>query len=151
MTVQARYPLAPLLALTGWSVAGEIRDLAPCGGQEYRRRLTEGVTEAIADRLATAAHLHPFEVWPEMAEHVMAAAEVECPGCGVRHVPTGPQQRYCSPRCRRAASMRRQRRNNPGLAERQRELRRRYYAENRRYEINQAAVRRRQTQESTRP
>lgn len=142
-----RYPLKPLFTLTGWTL-GSIRELAPCAGPEYRIRQTDGVTEQIADRLATAAHLHPFEVWPEMAEHVMEDAKVDCPGCGTAHVPTGPQQRYCEPRCRHAASMRRQRRNNPALAERQRELRRRYYVENRRYEINQAAIRRRRSQEA---
>lgn len=38
----------------------------------YRR---VGVSEPVADRLAVRAGMHPWEVWPEMAEHSMVEAE----------------------------------------------------------------------------
>lgn len=68
-----RYPLGPLLALTGWTFA-DVNKVAPCNGSEYRLRAAEGVTERIADRLATAVGLHPHLVWPAMAEHAAEEA-----------------------------------------------------------------------------
>lgn len=68
-----RYPLAPLQALTGWSMQ-HITGIAPCGGPEYRLRLDHGVTERIADRLAVTAGLHPHVVWPEMLDHALEDA-----------------------------------------------------------------------------
>lgn len=95
-----RYPLAPLFELTGWTMT-DVRDLAPCGGEEYRLRLERGVTERIADRLAVAAGLHPHVVWPEMADHAIEDAEQECADerCTATFVPTRKSHRYCSPRC----------------------------------------------------
>lgn len=89
-----RWPLQPFLDATGWSMT-RIREVAPCNGVEYRRRRTEGVTEATADRLAIAAHLHPWEIWPEI-EHL---AEIPCAECNEGFVPFRKNHLHCSKRC----------------------------------------------------
>lgn len=95
-----RYPLEPLLELTGWTMT-QVRQVAPCGGEEYRLRVEHGVTERIADRLACAVGLHPHVVWPEMAAHALEDAEQECADerCTTTFVPVRKSHRYCSPRC----------------------------------------------------
>lgn len=95
-----RYPLEPLLALTGWTMT-DVRDIAPCGGEEYRLRVEHGVTERIADRVAVAAGLHPHVVWPEMADHALEDASRPCADerCTTTFVPTRKSHRYCSPAC----------------------------------------------------
>lgn len=123
-----RYPLEPLFALTGWS-HNAIRALAPCAGPEYKRRQTEGVTELIADRLASTAGLHPFEVWPEMAEHAIEDISRTCEGCGITYPPHWKTQRYCRPQCAKNASERRKREADPNYVAKRNEARRRYYAE----------------------
>lgn len=40
---------------------------------EYRR---DGLSELVADRMAVKAGLHPFSVWPEMADHHIEDAAV---------------------------------------------------------------------------
>lgn len=94
-----RYPLAPLLELTGWTMT-QVRQVAPCGGGEYQRRLREGVTERIADRLAVAAGLHPHVVWPEMADHAIADNQRACEECETGFLPKRSDQRFCSKECR---------------------------------------------------
>lgn len=69
----ARYPLEPLLRLTGWPL-NRWTQYGVSGSTlvEYQRI---GLTDRVADRLAVAAGFHPFEVWPEMADHREAEAK----------------------------------------------------------------------------
>jgi hypothetical protein len=112
MGSERRYPLDPLRQLTGWSMR-HITTIAPCGGPEYRTRLDQGVTAAIADRLAVAAGLHPHLVWPEMLDHAIEDHQRTCEaeGCAERFSPPdrAPHMRFCSPRCKRREKMRRYR------------------------------------------
>jgi hypothetical protein len=66
-----RYPFAPLAAAMQLSEAHACRVLNLSGSTavEYRRR---GLTRRVADRLAVAAGLHPYEVWPEMVDDDIA-------------------------------------------------------------------------------
>lgn len=61
-----RFPFAALAAALGLSENQAIMRLSISGksGQLYRH---EGMSEKVADRMAVRAGLHPFEVWPEMA------------------------------------------------------------------------------------
>lgn len=113
--VERRWPLEPLIELTGWSMV-HIRDLAPCGGAEWRNRHTEGVTERIADRLATAAGHHPYTIWPEMDAAAAEAIKATCQGCGEPYDQLDPRRRYCTETCRRTTAMRRWRSTEEGQA-----------------------------------
>lgn len=128
-----RYPLAPFFALTGWTMT-QVRQVAPCGGDEYQRRLREGVSERIADRLATAAGLHPFEVWPEMADMQARDVSRPCDECGVLFIPTRNGHRFCSRNCRDRRHERTKYRSDPEFRARKRAARRGYYAQVAEYE-----------------
>lgn len=134
-----RYPLHPLLELTGWTM-NRVTQIAPCNGTEYRLRLADGVTERTADRLAVAAGLHPWAVWPDMAEDVSSDLERTCgaDGCEATFTPheRAPHARYCSQRCRQREKARRYR-AKPHGAETNRRHRRSYYEKNRGYELGQ--------------
>lgn len=103
-----RYPLEPFFKLTGFSL-NRIREIAPCAGPEYQLRQSEGVTERIADRLASAAGFHPWEIWPEMANHVIEGMEKPCADerCANTFLPAKRNQMYCHPDCRQRARWRR--------------------------------------------
>lgn len=62
-----RYPFAPLATAMGMTEHAAARTLG-LSGSSYKSHRTRGVTELVADRLAVKAGLHPFEVWPEMAQ-----------------------------------------------------------------------------------
>lgn len=104
--VERRWPLAPFFEVTGWTMA-DIREVAPCGGDEWKRRHTEGVTERIADRIATAAGHHPWTIWPDMDQAAAETVSVVCQGCYVAFVPEHPLRTYCTPECRQRARWRR--------------------------------------------
>ena len=103
-----RYPFAPLARLMGMSEHEAATDLGLKGStyQDYKRR---GVTEAVADRLATKAGLSPYEVWPELRDAVIAEVlskpddEVRIcaePSCGQPLPPAATVRRvYCSRAC----------------------------------------------------
>jgi ribosomal protein S27AE len=63
---------------------------------EYRDR---GMSDYVAERLALKAGLHPYEVWPEMADARVQELERSCEECGASFVPTRAGHRYCSTRC----------------------------------------------------
>lgn len=125
-----RYPLAPLFELTGWTMS-DVRDIAPCGGEEYRLRRTEGVTERIADRLAVAAGLHPHVVWPEMAAHALEDASQPCADerCTNTFIPVRKSHRYCSRNCRNRRHERMKYRTDPEFRARKRGASQAYYAQ----------------------
>jgi hypothetical protein len=66
---QIRYPIEPLLALMDGTPSEALARLKVSGStqQEYLER---GVSERVGDRLAIRAGLHPYVVWPEMADAV---------------------------------------------------------------------------------
>lgn len=132
-----RYPLAPFLALTGWTM-NHVTKVAPCNGSEYRVRLEQGVTERTADRLAVVAGLHPWSVWPEMADHADPRRSCAAVGCDALFLPPdrAPHALYCSARCRQRMKARRYR-AKPHGAETNRRHRRAYYEANRHYELEQ--------------
>jgi hypothetical protein len=74
--VTKRYPLEPLAALIGCEKSALARKLNLSGTtwQEYRDL---GVSAHVADGLAVKAGLHPFNVWPELADDMVAEAEEE--------------------------------------------------------------------------
>lgn len=136
-----RYPLEPLRQLTGWSVV-ELNRLAPCNGTEYRLRMEHGVTEKIADRLAVAAGVHPWLIWPEMEDHITLTMPVcAADGCEERFLPRDCRTRYCSATCRHREKMRRYRTTEHGKAANRR-YRKAYYWSARDYELAQMRRRR---------
>lgn len=133
-----RYDLQRFINLTRWTWT-QVQEVAPCNGEEWKKRREFGVTEQAADRIACAAGWHPHEVWPEMlADAIADLPDKDCDECGETFIPNRPSfQRFCSKRCYRRHhgrnSMQR-RRADPVEAEKNRERRRAYYAENAEYE-----------------
>lgn len=136
-----RYPLQPLADLVGCPLAELGRRLG-VSGSTWRNYRDRGVSFDVADRLATRAGFHPANVWPEWTDALVEGCEQPCaaPDCDVRFVPTRAGHVYCSATCRRRIAKRRELATPTGAA-RNRERRRRYYAENRQYEIGREARR----------
>lgn len=134
-----RYPLAPLAAAMRLTEPAALAALGVSGTQQRERR-TLGLTRLVADNMAVKAGMHPYEVWPEMADHDIAAAESTLPGCkecSTTFVSVHPLQTFCTPRCRKrwwARETQRRWRATPEGAELNRQRRRAYYAENAAYE-----------------
>lgn len=129
--MKKRYPLEPLLELAGWNIT-RVHEVDPCNGPEYRVRKERGVTERVADRLATAAGYHPSEIWPEWLDDSIEDVERPCHECEQRFVPIQPTQRFCRPQCRKNWNVRRYRKTTKGAA-RNRATARQYYHEHRDY------------------
>lgn len=91
-----RFPLAPLLEVTGLTMA-QLNARIRMGGDTYRRVQTEGLSELVADRWATRLGLHPAEVWTDWFDQ----PRVECAerDCTETFVPTRKGHRFCSTRC----------------------------------------------------
>jgi hypothetical protein len=96
-----RYPfatIAPLLAhMTAREVAEHV-DVSDNAVRAWRAR-DSTITEENADRLATALHVHPAEIWPNWQADVTKP----CERCSTRFVPGKPWQRFCGASCRAAA------------------------------------------------
>lgn len=127
-----RYPLAPLAVVMGESV-GNLAKLLGIGGPEYQRYKTDGMLRETAERKALKAGFHPYEVWPEMADHDLYDSQKECAAedCDVRFVPAFRQstrQRFCSTACKARDW---QRRNYERNAEKKRAAVREYDQANR--------------------
>jgi len=60
-----------------------------------------GFTRELADRVAVTLGYHPYEVWPDMADHDLEDATVACLECGNRFVPTRKGHVYCTYACGR--------------------------------------------------
>lgn len=130
-----RYPFASLAAAMCTTEARAARELGLSGSteQQYRR---DGVSARVADRLAVKAGVHPYEVWPEMVDHVIAAMTVECEAgdCTNRFVPPvtasgQKRKRYCSRACQLRWNHKRRYQSDPAARERQKAAARRYKAE----------------------
>lgn len=98
-----KYPIAPLLAAMkcGQGVAAR---RTKTSGREWKRYLAEGVTERVADRLATRAGFVVYEIWPEILDDAIASMERECAadGCDETFLPPlrVPYKVFCSRRCK---------------------------------------------------
>lgn len=128
------YPLEPLAEAMGCTLSEVGRRLG-VSGTTWKQYRDQGVSELVADRLATRAGLHPAVVWPEWMDDQIDEVGREC-WCGTRFVPKRSHQRHCSPTCRdrarnaQKAQYRRSRyQTDPEWAEAQRARRRAYYAE----------------------
>lgn len=104
-----RYPVQPLLDATGLTLNGFIRRHMPSvNGQAYRKARNEGLSMDQAERWALTAGWHPFEVWPNMADHQLEDQQQPCEECGEPFLPTRKGHRFCSSRCRTRVHKRRQ-------------------------------------------
>lgn len=112
-----RYPLDPLFAAMRMTPASACRSLNVSGStmQEYRGR---GVTELVADRLATRAGFPTYSVWPEMLEHAIEDAAAE----DVARA----EDRRLRDNARKAAYDRQRYRNDPEWRERKKAVNRSY-------------------------
>ena len=133
-TPEHRYPLEPLAAAMHLTIPAACRALRISGSteQQYRR---DGVTDKVADRLAIRAGFHPYEIWPDMADHQLADVSKPCADekCDELYVPSTASQRFCSPTCRKRDAgrryVRRRYRTDPEFAERRRRESRQWRAE----------------------
>lgn len=93
-----RYPVAPLAEAMGVSFNQAMMRLGVSGStmQDYRAR---GVTEQVAERLATRAGLPAAYVWPELVDDRIADESVPCEECGGLFVPSRRGHRFCTPKC----------------------------------------------------
>ncbi|HEU5085704.1 MAG TPA: hypothetical protein VFU14_20350 [Acidimicrobiales bacterium] len=95
-----RYPLAALIEATGRSEA-ELARMVGLSGSSLVAARERGLIESAAERYAVRAGLHPFNVWPEMADAAVADAAVACRGCGEPFVPVRRSHVFCDPACGR--------------------------------------------------
>jgi len=123
------WSITPLVEALHLEPGASVAKALGISGASLQRYAEQGLDDRQADRLATRVGLHPFTVWPEMADAIVAegdrllaeeAAEVE--------------RKAEERRAKRAADERRRFHEDPEYAERVRARRRRYYAENGAYE-----------------
>jgi len=105
----ARYPLQPLADLLRESVS-EMTTRLHISGATLRGYQCHGIGERSADRLAARVGVPAYTVWPEMIDDVISDTGRECAAedCTARFH-GHPNQRYCSPQCRRRIQARRHR------------------------------------------
>lgn len=124
------YPLGPLAEAMGCTLSEVGRRLGVSGTtwKQYRDR---GVSELVADRLATRAGLHAAVIWPEWMNDQIERSMRECPECGQRFFPVNRRHTFCHKTCgNRARSRKRYRRlyaTDPAFAEAERQRRRAMY------------------------
>lgn len=132
-----RYHPNALAAALGMSVNAACVAGGVSGSTQKDARC-HGFTRNFADRLAVKAGYHPYEVWPEMADHDHEDATVPCAECGDRFAPTRKGHIYCTPQCgKRRHSRERMRRlywSDPEHRRQRLEARQRLYAESTEYE-----------------
>lgn len=64
-----RYPIEPALAVARMSVKALSLHAGLSSSTLQKSKARGGLTEYVADRVAVSLGLHPYELWPEMAEH----------------------------------------------------------------------------------
>jgi hypothetical protein len=116
-----RYPFAPLAAAMGMTPAEAARSQG-ISGSTWKQYRDEGMSRDVADRRAVRAGFHPWTVWPEMAEHDMAAADALEEELRERR------------RAQLTAATRRYRQRHPHVRAYNRERRRAYYEQASEYE-----------------
>jgi endogenous inhibitor of DNA gyrase (YacG/DUF329 family) len=94
-----RYPLDALLSAMGMTLSAA-QPILGLNGPDWRRYSDEGMTREVADRKAVKAGLHPYEVWPEMADHDLEDVSRPCADCGKSFIVNRDWQRFCSTECR---------------------------------------------------
>jgi len=96
-----RYPFATIAPLLAHMTAREVAEHVDVSADAVRAwRLRGGsISEENADRLATALHIHPAEIW----EDWQADVKRTCEHCAEPYVPGKPWQRFCGAPCRFAA------------------------------------------------
>lgn len=73
---QRRYAIDPLVAaLRATSMTNAARELG-VSGSTIRRYLSDGIARDTAERYASRAGFHPYEVWPEMISDDLADADI---------------------------------------------------------------------------
>lgn len=92
-----RYPMAPLLALTGMSESAFAR-LVWLSGTTLKNAREHGFVESAADRYACRAGFHPSQVWPDFAHDVCALED-----CDELFRPRRPGHIYHDQKCARKA------------------------------------------------
>lgn len=137
--IEHRYPLAALAAVVGIVPrSSRLARLLRISGTSLARFNVDGLTAVQAERYAVRAGCHPFEVWPEMADHEFEATSKPCDHCGDPFVPMRPTGRFCSPRCNRRwwsyENRKRKMARDPEYRERLYACRRAYYQECGEYE-----------------
>lgn len=121
-----RYSWAPLEPYVGSD--NDAASLLRVARRTVLRYKAEGLTLDQAERAADAVGEHPFILWPEMRDELIAGLERPCGAedCDETFLPYRPQHTYCSPRCKKRTEMRRYR-QRPDVQERRKESNRRYY------------------------
>lgn len=131
-----RYELAALVAASGLTES-QLAIKVKLSGSSLKKARETGLIESAADRYAVRAGFHPYEVWPEMADHALEDAGRECDECDTQFTPNRSHQRFCSQLCQQRNLQRRRQRikyqTDPDFAARKRALSRRYYEECREY------------------
>src|SRR5262245_13078605 len=90
-----RYDVESLAAATRESVNTCLRKVG-ISGKSMQEARCHGLTHKVADRLAATAGLHPYVVWPEMADHDAERFQKSCAECGALFFPYHPsRQKYC--------------------------------------------------------
>lgn len=121
-----RYDIEPLAAAMGLSLNAACVRLGVTGSRQKDYR-TRGVTERVADRLATEAGFHPANIWPDWGQPL-------CDECASPFLPALKARRdvrFCSKRCNKRFHYRK--RYAEEIGERERARARGYYAENSEY------------------
>jgi hypothetical protein len=128
-----RYPLAPLAAQIGAASHREFAKACGLSGSSLVLARCHGLGREQAEAYAIRANLHPYEVWPEMADH--DAGMGRCLNCDKPFFPAsggGDRRRYCSDNCAHAHRRRVRYVKDPAYRERRKAEARAYYAENKR-------------------
>ena len=124
-----RYPFATIAPLLGSRSSSEVARLAGVQQRSVARWRQDGATisEEHADRLATALHVHPSEVWADWQDDLKRP----CAECGEAFLPAymQPRQRFCGKRCRQREWARRTYQTDEEFRARRIDAARQYHAE----------------------
>lgn len=122
------YPLQALAEVAGveFRSLGRLLGLSGSSWPVVRDR---GATMDAAERYAVRLGLHPFSVWPEMADEAAARVSKPCVECGEPFIPTRKGHRFCSHNCRERRRMRKKYQSDPVWREQRLAGRRAYYEE----------------------
>lgn len=129
------YSIEPLLEAANLSMSQAAQVLG-IGGPEYRRYRDDGMSREVAERKALKAGFHPYELWPDMADHDADDVTVECAAgdCEIRFIPppTGPGQkrrRFHDRNCQTRWNAKHRYQSVPEVRERRKRQAREYKAE----------------------
>lgn len=100
-----RWPLAPVLAQTGHTQTSLARTLGVGQGSLVH---PDGISDLIADRVATRLGCHPLDFWPDWLDAALAEEAAERTSCDRGHDWTNPDNlrirpdgsRRCAECCR---------------------------------------------------